>query len=344
MVGAENLRPQFPASVHWTPIRIQKALSRAFGVLAVFSMLAPSFSALAAQPSALKGASSPRAAAVRADGSKDGPRSVTRPISAGETRLSAGVAGDAQAPARQPRSGPSGAHGAGVSMQALLVDPTPIPEPGTIVLPETLVIELPGGEAAALQSFGLEALQAGGPGDDFDRPIAAGPADERQPAVAFNSVDVEYLVAWIEGSAPAGLKVQRVNTAGGLVGPVLPMPTVGTGDPFRPLLAHSPADNSYVLLWSQPNGGTRSDTYCADNCITITMNTNDLYVLPLAASGTPLAPAPIPLTTGHTAYSGFRQNFAIAYNSTAAEYLVVWTEPPGIAIGTSYQIVHPHTL
>jgi len=50
MVGAENLRLQFPAFIHWNPIRIQKALSRAFGVLAVFSMLAPSFGALAEAP------------------------------------------------------------------------------------------------------------------------------------------------------------------------------------------------------------------------------------------------------------------------------------------------------
>jgi len=50
MVGAENLRLQFPAFIHWNPIRIQKALSRAFGVLAVFSMLVPSFGALAEAP------------------------------------------------------------------------------------------------------------------------------------------------------------------------------------------------------------------------------------------------------------------------------------------------------
>jgi RHS repeat-associated protein len=50
MVGARNLRLRLPAFIRLNPIRIQMALSRAIGVLAVFSMLAPSFGALAEAP------------------------------------------------------------------------------------------------------------------------------------------------------------------------------------------------------------------------------------------------------------------------------------------------------
>ena len=50
MVGAGNLRLRLPAFIHLNPTRTQMALSRAIGVLAVFSMLVPSFGALAEAP------------------------------------------------------------------------------------------------------------------------------------------------------------------------------------------------------------------------------------------------------------------------------------------------------
>lgn len=226
-------------------------------------------------------------------------------------------------------------------LQQVTPTPSPTPAPGTISLPEEVLIEQPEQAPLSLQAFSAQALSVGA---GVDKEIATGSQDQLDQALAFNAGDDEYLVVWVDSGPPASLHDRRVTTAGNLIGVELTISSAGVGDPVRPSLAYSPTDNSYLLIWAEPNGGTRSDTYCADTCVTVTLNTNDLYALPLAADGTPQAGSPTLLSSEHTAYPTYLQNYDIQYNSSSNEYLAIWTQPPGALIGSLSLIVHPHTI
>ncbi|MCP4544486.1 MAG: hypothetical protein GY832_45830 [Chloroflexi bacterium] len=146
--------------------------------------------------------------------------------------------------------------------------------------------------------------------------------DAYDPAVAYNSIDDEYLVVW---QADAGVDDeieiygQRLDAGGSPVGTDdFRISTMGTdGDPafdaFNPSLAYNPTQNEYLVVWHGDNA--------LDNVIEIygqrlnaatgaEIGTDDFFISNMGTSDTD---------------KRFRaQDVAVAYNSTDDEYLVVW--------------------
>ena len=87
--------------------------------------------------------------------------------------------------------------------------------------------------------------------------------NEERPAVVFNSVNGEYLVAWRETIEASGVMVQRVSTAGAVLG--LPITVLVPGAPAlatgRPALAYSPVSNSYVIAVNRYAGPGVDDNF-----------------------------------------------------------------------------------
>ena len=216
--------------------------------------------------------------------------------------------------------------------------PTLTPEPGTLLLPEAITpLREPHQE---IQSFGARPLSASPLSDPFDKEVASGIAEQRYPIAVFNSIDEQTLVVWVDKTPPGSLRGRLLTQAGNPMGVDFGIPTAGVGEPFKPDVLHNPADNTYMLLWSEPNGGVSIETYCADNCITVTLDTYDMYALPLAANGTPLAASPTLITT-QLSFWDIRLGYGIAYNNNANEYLVAWEQQRGAITGF---FISPHRI
>jgi len=93
--------------------------------------------------------------------------------------------------------------------------------------------------------------------------IAFTTAVEERPAVVFNSVNGEYLVAWHSDAAVSTVLVRRVSKAGVLLGSPITVlipgiPAIATG---RPALAYSPVSNSYVIAINRYYGPNVDDNF-----------------------------------------------------------------------------------
>jgi len=183
------------------------------------------------------------------------------------------------------------------------------------------------------QAFGAEPLngeQAPGP---WDRLISGDPSDETYPVSAYNSLDEEYLIVWMDDADPDYLHAYILGWNGQEVSPEFTIAGEGVGAPTRPELVYNPTDNSFMLLWSEPTGNFVS--YYG-----LIQELHDLFALPLSSDGTPLN-ASATLITDQQTFFDIRTAYDLVYNSAANEYLVTWEMPPGIVRGVIYQ---PHTV
>jgi hypothetical protein len=81
----------------------------------------------------------------------------------------------------------------------------------------------------------------------------------------------------------------------------------------------------------------------------VTLDTFNLYALPLSAEGTPLATSPTLITNQVTLYDDQvgpdgddpRPAYDLAYNTQADEFLIAWEQQRGAIIGSW---VHPHRV
>jgi hypothetical protein len=140
--------------------------------------------------------------------------------------------------------------------------------------------------------------------------------------VAYNSKDNEYLVVWSgDGGATDDedeIYGQRIDAAtGAQIGGDFPISAFGTqGDVSHgavdPVVAYDAADNQYLVAW-----------YAGD-----LVNNNDfeIYGQRLSASGAEIGANDFPISTTGPNGDPTRKAYApaIAYDSTASEYLVVW--------------------
>jgi hypothetical protein len=149
--------------------------------------------------------------------------------------------------------------------------------------------------------------------------------DASDPAVAYNSQNNEYLV----GDDNTGSLVneefeifgQRLNASGTEVGAndfrISDMGGDGVTDynAFLPALAYNSTDNQYLVVWQGD-----------DSTTPLVNNEFEIFGQRLNASGTEVGTNDFRISdmgpNGNTAYGGYLP--AVAYNSQANEYLVVW--------------------
>jgi len=169
-----------------------------------------------------------------------------------------------------------------------------------VLLATTLAVlaALPGGAAAGPGRAGL--------GGDF-RISGPGALDKDwAPAIAFNDTDHEYLVVWSDlrrqVTRGADIYLRRIGADGSLHGKEVRLSPAGTADDESPAVAYNPAANQYLVAWAREWS---------------------IYGQIVAADGTKAGPAF--LIQGPGAISDCHSP-AVAYNSDADEYLVVWTD------------------
>ncbi|MEM8533431.1 MAG: hypothetical protein AAGF95_21505 [Chloroflexota bacterium] len=168
--------------------------------------------------------------------------------------------------------------------------------------------------------------------DDFRIDEDAEPDDSdyrpSNPAVTYNSTDDEYFVVWQSNLAEDRsfeIVGQRLSSTG---------TRVGTNEFFisdmgpeqdedrrfnaeQPSVAYNPTDNEYMVVWSGD-----------DNIAPLVDNAREIFGQRLAgATGTEVGDNDFRISTtgpdGNIDFNAFRP--AVAYNSTASEYLVAWS-------------------
>jgi len=161
----------------------------------------------------------------------------------------------------------------------------------------------------------------------------------RDPALAYNGTEDQYLVVWAADEDGAGLVDdefeiygQLLAANGTMLGPRFRISSTGPdGDPdfdaLNPAVVHNPYATEYLVVWQGDGFGDPP----ADNAVEILGRRID-------AAGTPLGPNGFRISEmGATGDPAFRaQDPALTYNSTTHEYLVVWEgvdDMPGLAAG-----------
>jgi len=152
--------------------------------------------------------------------------------------------------------------------------------------------------------------------------------DAYNPAVAYNSHDNEYLVVWYADDNSGSLADdeyeiygQRVNAAtGALIGSNFRISDMGgTGDAdydaYSPAVAYDSTDNQYLVVWEGD-----------DNTAPLVNDEFEIFGQRLTATGGGVGDNDFRISDmgpdGDASYDAIRP--AVAYNSTANEYLVVW--------------------
>lgn len=153
--------------------------------------------------------------------------------------------------------------------------------------------------------------------------------DAHNPAIAYNTIDNEYLVVWYGDDDDAGtladgeyeIFAQRLDAATGAeIGPELRLSDMGPdGNPAydaeNPAVAYNSTANEYLVVWQgDDNTGLLADGEEEIFSQRIEANTGaeiggDLRLSDMGPNGDPLYDARAP---------------AVIYNSIANEYLVVW--------------------
>ncbi len=208
---------------------------------------------------------------------------------AASAEASAAPASDPNSPAYEPPTFTRPEPRRSPARDLLLEDPTPTPtaeptptptsEPGETELPPP--IEYPA-QTMMLQAFGLLGEGTETPVDPEDRLIAGGDAEQLRPAMALNTTTQEYLLAWTDDTSPGTIRGRRLDINGSLLGTELTLATKHVGVPFWPELVYNPAENNFILVWSEQ---TTNQVYHGG----LWQYRYNLYALPLGADGTPSA-------------------------------------------------------
>jgi hypothetical protein len=163
--------------------------------------------------------------------------------------------------------------------------------------------------------YGRRVSAAGVPlGSDFRISGTGATADEQEPAVAYDPDADIYLVVWTDGrdraTRSSDIYGRRVSAAGVPTGSELRV-NGGTGldGQEHPAVGYSPAAGTFLVVWSD---GRDHETRGAD--------IRGRLVLPTGAMA-----GPDFRISGRNATADERDP-SLAYNATADEYLVVWTD------------------
>ena len=173
------------------------------------------------------------------------------------------------------------------------------------------------GAAAA----GAPGLQPAGPlikiSDAIGSTIGSG-ADAREPSVAYNTQDGQFLVVWRADTRVDNQNEifgQLLDRAGNKVGGEIQVATMSGGDDAaEPDVAYNPDRNEYLVVWRQSTGLAR-----------------DVFGQRLLANGTEVGTDDF--TISNLAAGTATGSPAVAYNATGQEYLVVWYSDEGATSG-----------
>jgi hypothetical protein len=139
--------------------------------------------------------------------------------------------------------------------------------------------------------------------------------DDMAPAVAYNSVRDEYLVVWEEHHASEiAIYARRADADGNPLDSAIQVAHYGTYTSCQPAVAYSPAQDKYLVVYSQ------------DSKPSLPPYTDyDIYGQPINGDGTKTE-------TGFSigGKTVHQRRPAVAYNSIFGEFLVVWDEEQGI--------------
>ncbi len=127
--------------------------------------------------------------------------------------------------------------------------------------------------------------------------------DTLSPAVAYNSRSREFLVVWeqhINGGEVA-IYGRRVGVDGKTIGPAFPVQHIPVVQFYRPAVAYSPKQDSYLVAMH----------------LKVTADDYDVWAVPVSGDGTPGSLFPIDVDYDRDWYP------AIAYNDQVDEFLVV---------------------
>ena len=173
--------------------------------------------------------------------------------------------------------------------------------------------------------FGQRLDATGNPVGTNDFRISGMTYDADDPAVAYNSRDNEYLVVWEGDDSYYGdeweIFGQRLDASGTEIGTYdFRISDMGPDenmnyDAYNPAVAYNSRDNEYLVVW-----------YGDDNIAPLVAGEFEIFGQRLSASGGELGTNDFRISrmgtdrvTDYAAYSP-----AVAYNSQANEYLVVW--------------------
>ena len=160
--------------------------------------------------------------------------------------------------------------------------------------------------------------------------------DSREPGVAFNAADNEYLVVWQSEESDLGSRVeheiyaQRLDGATGVaLGAAIRVSTMGPNgstafDAFDPFVTFSNRMNEYLVVW-------RGD----DDRGTLVEGEFEIFGQRLRANGTAIGEDDFRISQmGPAGDPLFRaEDPAVAYDEVADEYLVTWTGIGDQALG-----------
>jgi hypothetical protein len=135
----------------------------------------------------------------------------------------------------------------------------------------------------------------------------------QDPAVAYNSVDHEYLVVWAIAGVPSTIYAQRVDSVGGLQGTAINVSNpAATGTGRHPSVTYNSTNAEYMVAWSGDSATTTGEY--------------EIYAQRLTGPLASLSGLPIRVsrmgTDGDKAYAAFWPH--ITYNSRHNEYMVTW--------------------
>jgi PKD repeat protein len=185
------------------------------------------------------------------------------------------------------------------------------------------------------QSFAAQSAPAFNP-----KTIAAEAGIQDVPNVAYNATADNYLTVWSEADLPYRVRGRLMAADGTPQGAAFTIAT-SSARPSTNRLAYNSADNTYVVLWAEPNGLTSVESYCSGNCVTYTLARYNLYLARLNADGMLITPSPLLITNEVTYYNFFAGFYEVTYNPTANEYLLAWMQPRGAIVGG---VSLPHRL
>lgn len=137
--------------------------------------------------------------------------------------------------------------------------------------------------------------------------VSSAADDQLAPSVAYNSLDDEYLIVWEDRRSTTDYDIfaQFIDGVTGTpTGANFPVSSVIGHDEWAPEVVYDSVSNQYLVVWEESAGG---DT--------------DIWGQILAADGTLLGSAFVICN-----YSRNQQSPAVAFNPTADQYLVVWTD------------------
>lgn len=195
--------------------------------------------------------------------------------------------------------------------------------------PTDVILPNPVAYSTVSERVGTHQLQAA---DPEDRLIASGDANQEWPDTAYDPTNGQYLVVWTDDNGGGSVRGRFMSRLGTMGGQEFTIVSSLIGQPYRPSIAANPTDGSFLILWSELNGGVFEDGV-------FNLSTYNLYALAVNSAGAPLEGSPTIVTTALTFYYVPFAGYDVAYNSVANEYFVVWQQPPGIVVGDT---IHPH--